>query len=384
MYLEPPPENPFSTTLVKVVYDCCGGERTLKWSDANKNYMKNKGKHICRPCWLKSDDNPARRPTVQEKIKKTNLEKYGVSCAMNTAENTANRVDQMFGTKERTEKVVEARRKTFQENYGVDHPMKDEGVKQKQQQTLMGNYGVTVPLKSEEIKAKMMASIKALYGCGNVMGNPDVVKKMQDTTEERFGVRHYNELPEMKEYLREHCKEWLAESYANPWAKGMPKSEETRKKASDTVSSKILAGTWNGGFKSNVRGRYITQRCRKENPRFLSGLELIMHFIFDHDDNVEWYDYEALVIPYKKTDGTNHNYHPDFLVKYKGDNRQHIFETKFWKNKDNLDVQTKQQAAQDYAAVHNMTYTLLFDEDVAVFGVKLEDVVGSPAVTLYK
>ena len=215
MYPEKLPIDPFTTTIVKIIYDCCGKEHQLKWKDADKNFKKNGGKHICRPCMLK-DNNPASKPEVREKMRQTCLEKYGVTCVLNTPENMATRLDEMFGTPERTQKIVDARKETFREIYGVDHPMLDEGVKN----TCLDRYGVDVPLKSPEILAKMVTTLYERYGVDNVMKDNAVVQKVQDTTEERYGVRHYNELPEMKEYLREHCKEWLAESYANHVGEG--------------------------------------------------------------------------------------------------------------------------------------------------------------------
>ena len=167
-------------------------------------------------------------------------------------------------------------------------------------------------------------------------------------------------------------------------AKGITRPDEWNEKARDSIAVKMLEGTWRGGFQSNVKGRYSSVKCRKQNPRFISSLELIMHFIFDHDSKVEWYDYEAFRIPYKKEDGTKHDYYPDFLVKYQGDDRIHIIETKCWKNKDSLDVQTKQKAADDYAEEHNMTYTIMFDEDVHAMGVLLKDIIDLPTVVLDK
>jgi len=114
----------------------------------------------------------------------------------------------------------------------------------------------------------------------------------------------------------------------------------------------------------------------------LSSLELKTHYFLDNNQNVEWYDYECLAIPYEKAEGTKHLYFPDFLVKFTNDSLEHIIETKTWKEKDSINVKAKQDAALVYATNNNMTYTIMFDEDVEEFGLDLEVLKKLPQVTL--
>lgn len=388
MFLQEIPEDVKTTTLVQIRYDCdggferCGKEWTLKHKDAQKNFEKNDGKHICRQCWLKFH-NPAKKKEVRDKMKKTCLERYGTTCALNTEENTAARVEKMFGTEEAKQKIVAKRRKTSRKKYGTDHPMQNAEVKAHWEQVFIDKYGVRVPLQDPTILAKMQATNLERYGVTNVASLPEVRKKMAKTTLERHGVEHYNQLPEMREYLREHCAQWLKESWDSGGPmKGITRPEEWNEKQRQTVAIRIQSGNWNGGFKSNCRGRYNAQKCRKDNPRFLSSLELKMHYFLDNNQNVEWYDYECLAIPYTKTEGTKHLYFPDFLVKFIGDPLEHIIETKTWKEKDSINVQLKQEAALDYATDNNMTYTIMFDEDVEEFGLDLDVLKELPQVSL--
>jgi hypothetical protein len=68
-------ENLKNNTLVKIRYDCngdynrCGKEFFIKWKDANKNFIKNHNKHICRSCSLKKN-NPMFDQKIIEKVKK--------------------------------------------------------------------------------------------------------------------------------------------------------------------------------------------------------------------------------------------------------------------------------------------------------------------------
>lgn len=388
MFLQDIPDGIFSTTLVQVRYDCdggferCGKEWTLKYKDAQKNYDKNDKKHICRKCGLKNN-NPASNPEVREKMKQTCLERYGATCVLNTVENTATRVQKMFGTEKAVQELVSKRRKTSQKRYGTDHPMKNDGVKAKLKAVFQERYGVDAPLQDPEILAKMQQTNLDRHGVANVASLPEVQVKMAKTTLERYGVEHYNQLPEMKEYLRENCPQWLKESWdtGGPM-KGITRPDKWNQKQRETVALRIQSGNWNGGFKSNCRGRYTAQKCRKDKPRFLSSLELKMHYFLDNHPKVEWYDYECLAIPYVKKEGTQHLYFPDFLVKFVDDTREHIIETKSWKEKDSINVQIKQEAGIDYATENDMTYTIMFDEDVDELGMELEFIKKLPQVVL--
>jgi hypothetical protein len=239
MFLSEIPKTVKTTTLIKIKYDCCGKEHTLKYKDAQKNFESNEGKHICRPCWLKNN-NPAKRKEVQEKIKKTNLERYGTSIALNTKENIVARVEKMFGTEEAVKEIVAKRRKTNRKKYGSDHPMQNDEIKAKQQAVLIEKYGTHVPLQNKEVKAKMQKTVLERYGVTNVVMIPEVRAKMAKTMYENYGVEHYNHLPEMKDYLRENCPQWLKESWESGGPmKGITRPEEWNKKQRETVSKRI-------------------------------------------------------------------------------------------------------------------------------------------------
>lgn len=91
MFLQESLEGVRPSCFVQISYDCdggferCGKRWSLKLKDAQKNFEANGGKHICRQCLLKNN-NPAKRKDVQEKMKKTSLERYGTTCHLNTPE----------------------------------------------------------------------------------------------------------------------------------------------------------------------------------------------------------------------------------------------------------------------------------------------------------
>lgn len=379
MYLEDPSDFVTSTHRIRIKYDCHGEERWMKYSDAKKNFEKNNGKHICRKCWLKSDANPAKKKEVREKMAATNLKRHGTAIPMNKKENIEKRREQ-FKDEAFKEAWLEKHKQTSLEKYGVDHPMKTQEVQEKQKQTMQEKYGVDHPYQSQEIMAKMKANNLEKHGVENVAQLPEVRVKMAKTTMERYGVEHYNELPEMKDYLREHCKDWLNEAWANPWAKGIMRPEEWNEKQRDTISKLIELGEWKAGHKNSWHGYYSANKCKRVNPFFRSGFELLCHWHLDHDEQVEWYHYEPFHILYTKIDGTNGRYHPDFLVKYKQDSDLHLLEVKADYLHDSLEVKAKYESAIQYALSNGMKYRILLKSDIYAFNLDFDEIIKSDKV----
>ena len=85
---------------------------------------------------------------MQAKIKKTVEEKYGGVLPINTPEQIAKRKEQ-FKNQGFVEQVLEKRKETCLEKYGVDHHMKSEVGKEAVKAAMQEKYGVDYPLQSE-------------------------------------------------------------------------------------------------------------------------------------------------------------------------------------------------------------------------------------------
>lgn len=378
MYLAEIPENVKTTTLIQIKYDCCDKEHTLKHKDASNNFEKNNGKHICRPCWLKSN-NPAKRKEVQDKMKQTNLERYGATTALNTKENIDNRVEKMFGSEEAVKEIVAKRRKTNRKKYGSDHPMQNDEIKAKQQAVLTEKYGTHIPLQNKEVKAKMQKTVQERYGVANVAMLPEVRTKMAKTMYQNYGVEHYNQLPEMKDYLRENCPQWLKESWENPWAKGIIRPEEWNQKQRETVMQLMDEGKWNAGPKFCIKGHYQSKKCKRENPMFRSSYELKTHWYLDNDPEVEWYDYEPFRVAYYDTEAKRRYYVIDFIVKYKNRDRALALEVKNDYHKEMFKECGKVQAFLNECG-GNLDFTIWSNKEIAALNLDLETLLESSLV----
>lgn len=374
---------------VKIKYDCdggyenCGQEKMLKLKYAEKNIRDNDGKHICRKCQLKNK-NPMKKKEIRDKVKRTCVERYGSTLPINSQDNIEKRREK-FQDEEYKRKWVEKHKQTSLERYGVEHPMHSESVKEKQRQTMQENHGVDHPYQSPEIMAKMKAKNMEKYGVENVAELAEVQIKMAQTTLRKYGVEHYNQLPEMKDYLRENCREWLAESYASGGPnKGVPRPEEWNQKQSETMTEKILRGEFNGGGNHSIKGRYNSQKCLKKPVIFRSSFELKFHLHLDKNDHVLFYDYEPFQIPYHDTEGKLRHYTIDFIVKYANEELVCVEVKNNYNKKEYLEGD-KYQQIKKLCKENNMSLKIFANKEIDELNINLDGILDNvEIITLFK
>ena len=104
-----PPQHllPTSIVLVDVCCDICGAERQLKYRDYCESISCH-NYYCCKKC-------------KAIKMKETNLERYGVTCTVHNPD------------------IYQKAIKTWEEKYGINHPLKSSIVRQKIQKTLNEN-----------------------------------------------------------------------------------------------------------------------------------------------------------------------------------------------------------------------------------------------------
>ena len=107
-------------------------------------------------------DSPLKNKEVREKIKQTNIQKYGV--------------DNLF----KNDIIKEKIKQTNIQKYGVDYLFKSNIIKEKIKQTNMQKYGVDNPLKNKEIREKIKQTNIQKYGVDNPLKNKEIWKKSQD------------------------------------------------------------------------------------------------------------------------------------------------------------------------------------------------------------
>ena len=98
--------------FVFIECDITGKTKKTRYGAAKQNVVRNNGQYITN--WgLTKLNNPMKNKEVKEKIKKTNLEKYGAENVMQSAE------------------VKRKLKETIMEKYGVEHQMHLSKIKEK-------------------------------------------------------------------------------------------------------------------------------------------------------------------------------------------------------------------------------------------------------------
>ena len=115
-------------------------------------------------------ENPMQIPGVVEKIKATNVAKYGTEWYTQTC-------DYREKTKE-----------TSLKRYGVDHPLKSSEVISKRTATVSNKYGTDNVFKSAEIKEKIKQTNLERYGVEHAPQCQGVKDKTAQTNVERYGA----------------------------------------------------------------------------------------------------------------------------------------------------------------------------------------------------
>jgi len=210
------------------------------------------------------------------------------------------------------------------------------------------------------------------YGVKNVASLPEVRDKMKKTMSERYGVNHYNQLPEMKKYLRENCREWLSESYKNPWAKGITRPKEWNEKQSVSMNNLIESGQWKGGGNNTYKGTYDSTKCIRGKSIYRSGYELQTHVHLDNDENVEFYDYEPFQIPYYDTEDHKRYYTIDFIIKYKSGGLLAV-EVKNNYTKEEFLNHNKYKAAKSLFEEEKIEFEIWTNDKIESLGLTLSD-----------
>lgn len=138
-------------------------------------------------------ESPMQCKEVQDKAKATNLEKYG-------AEN-------VFASVHGKNRIKE----TNLERYGAENVFASDHGKAKIKETFQDRYGVDNPFQSEEIKEKIKVSKLDTYGDANYTNR----EKAKETNLEKYGVSCHMNIPDNIEMNKEKRKESIDSRYGS-------------------------------------------------------------------------------------------------------------------------------------------------------------------------
>ena len=116
-----------------------------------------------------------------KKIKKTNLERYGVEQPLKS---------HVFKDK---------LKQTNKEKYGFEYSSQSQQVKDKKAEVFMKKYGVKTSLLDETIKKQIRNTNKEKYGFDNPFQSPQIMEKIKQTNMEKYGFENPSQSPDIAE-----------------------------------------------------------------------------------------------------------------------------------------------------------------------------------------
>ncbi len=128
-------------------------------------------------------DNPMKSKLIQDKVKISNMKKYGNEWQIQSNE-----------TRKKT-------KNTLNERYGVNHNLSIPQVVDDIKQTNIERYGVDNPAKSKEIKQKIKTTVTKNYG-GYTLESPILKERVKQTLKQRHGVEHNSQILSVKEKVK--------------------------------------------------------------------------------------------------------------------------------------------------------------------------------------
>lgn len=189
----------------KVICTICN-KSFLEWNSKYSRYKKTCSNRLCKNDFLminknlemeklrrqkisdtkknKSDDE---KNKIIQKIKKTNLEKYGQDSYAKTDEFKENMLKNFcYVSAFELKKTHEKTKETLIERYDCDHNSKMQSVKDKKKKTFLDNYGVETPAECDYIKEKIKITNNKKYGGNSPMNNEEIIEKSKKTYQENY------------------------------------------------------------------------------------------------------------------------------------------------------------------------------------------------------
>ena len=114
-------------------------------------------------------------PHILQKIKDTNLKKFGVEFPLQQL-------------KKENSEIYQKISQTCINKFGVDSPLKNKEVREKIKQTNIQKYGVDYLFKSNIIKEKIKQTNIQKYGVDNLFKNDIIKEKIKQTNIQKYGV----------------------------------------------------------------------------------------------------------------------------------------------------------------------------------------------------
>ena len=179
---------------------------------------------------------------TKEKIKQTNLERYGV-------ENPS-----------QAKEIQDKRKQNNLSKYGVENVSQIKEIQDKIKNTFLERYGYKNPLQSKEIQDKLKNTNLKKYGVEYTFQSKDIIEKIKQTNLERYGVENVSQIKEIQDKIKNTFLERYG--YKNPL-----QSKEIQDKLKNTNLKKYNTEYYvnTEDFKEKAKQTFL-ERYGVENP----------------------------------------------------------------------------------------------------------------------
>ena len=148
-------------------------------------------------------DNPQKNEAIRNKTKETNNIKYGYDYVLQSPEirkkiKLTNIEKYGFENPSESEFIKDKINKTNNDKYGGNSPMSSKEIQNKSKQTTIANYGVDSPQKSELIREKTKATNLELYGFEYPTQSMHILEKRMQNISLKYGYSHISQNSEFR------------------------------------------------------------------------------------------------------------------------------------------------------------------------------------------
>jgi hypothetical protein len=202
-----------STLNITARCQFCESEKEISFKLYSKQISKNQKFACSKKCAaIRTKDyllenynvkNISQLPSIVDKIKKTNLEKYNNEYFFGSdiaIEKIREKMIEKFGV-EHAQQSFEIRKKTTETNitkYGSISPLSSETVREKIRSTNLEKYGYEQASKCQEVKEKIISTNIKKYGSNSPLSNEDIKSKSKSKLKLNFGVDSPQKSDEIK------------------------------------------------------------------------------------------------------------------------------------------------------------------------------------------
>jgi hypothetical protein len=156
---------------------------------------------------------PTQNKDILQKQKNTFLEKYGVTNPFRSNEIKDKIIKRYIKNYDvshpsKSINIIEKTKKTNIKRYGSENPLQNKVIRDKCKKTNLQKYGLENPSQSNLIKNKVIETCIKKYGTSHPMKNIKIQQKQKATNLKRYGVNYVQHSLEIQEKIQKNAKKF--------------------------------------------------------------------------------------------------------------------------------------------------------------------------------